>query len=903
MAESGFMAGSIVAKLLLDKTGFDQGLKDARTMMGTLAKTAADGSVPIGKLNMLMKEYGGKTMLDAQKEIRRLSGDQKSLDKAFAGGQITLGSYQKASKSVQAQLKELQGTTTVATTETKSLGSTLMGNLIPAFTLASLATMAIQKGLRALADAFTNSVKGAMLEQASEVALASALELTGRKAAGAKDSLMSFAQQQMKATIYTHEQVESVETLLAQLTKLDVEGIKRATKGAMGLAAVLGVDLDSAARMVTKAMEGNYVALARVGIKVDENLTGEEKQVALLNKLDVLYQRAIAQAGTYAGRLEQLKNWWGEIGSELGKAIVNNASVSDLMLNLKNRIIELIESGKLDEWATRLGDAVSLMLTPLGKMLDIMSAFGDVKGGGIAGWWFRELTGINKHKAAVAMANTALATTLQASLKIVKLNQRETKAALEDGGEGWDIYVARMKEIDAQLVKERKLPRVVIPGAEGLAQFTQDQKDLLKAQNALFSDDIIRKINVAKVTLEAYLKSPRSNESGIKNMKDYIKGMEDSLKTLNPVLSQAEQGVVEFGIDASALARNPAFDILSDSAKTLGAVVGGELGKAIDYVEPKYDGMFEGIIGWCARAKTKFSELTDSVKALVIGGTVEETTWKIEDLQEALLVPGLTLERIRELNVELAKLKGIRSESSGGWASFISKIAADFATLKTLIDPIIQQITMNSSIAIENEYKKRLAYINKTVKNEEAKQKAIMALEAEYEIKKTAAARRAATIAKAVALTSAIVNTAEAVTKALAQGGFIFGIPMAAIVGALGAIQVALIAAQPIPLAEGASFTKPTLLQNVLVGEKRPEYLLDKPKLTDIVRDALMMPRFMGAPAMAMAGAGGGGGTVTLNFNGPLVSSPGVSMRDLEAAGENLVVILDRQLKRVGRRL
>ena len=189
------------------------------------------------------------------------------------------------------------------------------------------------------------------------------------------------------------------------------------------------------------------------------------------------------------------------------------------------------------------------------------------------------------------------------------------------------------------------------------------------------------------------------------------------------------------------------------------------------------------------------------------------------------------------------------------------------------------------------------------MKDEKEKQKAIMALEAEFQIKRTEAARKGATLAKAVAMMEATVNTASGVARALKDFPFPLSIIIAGIVGALGAVQVGLIAAQPIPLAEGASFTKPTLLQNVLVGEKRPEYLLDKPKLTDIVRDALMMPRFMGAPAMAMAGAGGGGGTVTLNFNGPLVSSPGVSMRDLEAAGENLVVILDRQLKRVGRRL
>jgi hypothetical protein len=146
----------------------------------------------------------------------------------------------------------------------------------------------------------------------------------------------------------------------------------------------------------------------------------------------------------------------------------------------------------------------------------------------------------------------------------------------------------------------------------------------------------------------------------------------------------------------------------------------------------------------------------------------------------------------------------------------------------------------------------------------------------------------------------AIVNTASGVSRAFKDFPFPLSVIIAGIVGALGAVQVGLIAAQPIPLAEGASFEKPTLLQNVLVGEKRPEYLLDKPKLTDIVRDALMPPAFMGTPAMAMAGAGGGGATFNNTIN---IHTSGLSRRDLEMAAEDLTRIVDGQLRRVGRRL
>jgi hypothetical protein len=312
--------------------------------------------------------------------------------------------------------------------------------------------------------------------------------------------------------------------------------------------------------------------------------------------------------------------------------------------------------------------------------------------------------------------------------------------------------------------------------------------------------------------------------------------------------------------------------------------------------------IFDGAARAAADASQK---IRDSIASLTAGGTIGETKNKIAEIELALTKTGLTAAKVRELKDELARLKSVVADSTP-WGKFtdaalsaVSKIQQAYQYLGTAMSAVVNQAQVNAEIAIENEYKKRLDYINKTVTNEDAKQKAVMALEAEYEIKKSAARAKGAKAAKAMSIMEAMVNTAVAVTSALKVFPPWLGIALAAVVGALGAVQVGLIAAQPIPLAEGASFEKPTLLQNVLVGEKRPEYLLDKPKLTDIVRDALMPPAFMGAPAMAMAGAGGGGQTInaTLNFH-----TTGLSRRDLELAGDDLLFVIQTKL-RGGRRL
>lgn len=308
------------------------------------------------------------------------------------------------------------------------------------------------------------------------------------------------------------------------------------------------------------------------------------------------------------------------------------------------------------------------------------------------------------------------------------------------------------------------------------------------------------------------------------------------------------------------------------------------------------------LAGAAATAAEASQKIRDSIASLTAGGTIGETKNRIAEIEIALTKTGLTAAKIRELKDELVRLKGVVADSTP-WGKFLSGARDAFNQLSSAITPIIDQIQKNSTIAIENEYKRRLDYINKTVKNEEAKQSAIAALEAEFQIKRTKQQSAAAKTQKAIALAGATMNMAEAITAALTMKSWTpFNFVLAAMTAALAAVQVGLIAAQPIPLAEGATFKEPTMLQNVLVGEKRPEYLLDKPKLTDIVRDAMAMPRFLGAPAMAFAGAGGGGGgaTITLNMNGPLISTTGLSRHDLEAAGEELRRIVDGQLRRVG---
>ncbi len=112
--------------------------------------------------------------------------------------------------------------------------------------------------------------------------------------------------------------------------------------------------------------------------------------------------------------------------------------------------------------------------------------------------------------------------------------------------------------------------------------------------------------------------------------------------------------------------------------------------------------------------------------------------------------------------------------------------------------------------------------IETLMKLEEGRIEAARIASEDLEEKRSAARRKAAKQEKAVALLSAIVSTAAAIAKALPN------IPLAIAVGILGAIQIAIIAATPLPMGKGGIVTKSTIIE---AGEAGPEAIIPLKKL------------------------------------------------------------------------
>ncbi len=128
---------------------------------------------------------------------------------------------------------------------------------------------------------------------------------------------------------------------------------------------------------------------------------------------------------------------------------------------------------------------------------------------------------------------------------------------------------------------------------------------------------------------------------------------------------------------------------------------------------------------------------------------------------------------------------------------------------------IYSQFYSNKSIKIENDYQKEKDAIMNNITDETAQKDALIALDEKYDKKRADLMTKQAKAEKKMAMLGVVVNTALAVSKVWGQTG-IFGVAAQLLPIAMGIIQLATIAAQPIPkFAQGGSFTTsgPELIQ------------------------------------------------------------------------------------------
>ena len=194
-----------------------------------------------------------------------------------------------------------------------------VGNSVPGFAQLAVGATA---AFGAIAAGLTSAVKAAMEDQKSQAELQRQLE----KTFGANEALTQSAERYISVTqLRTGTSDTELRSSLGTLVRAtgDLTQSQNLLNIAQDISAATGKDLASVSLALAKASQGQFTALSKLGIPIDENTKKSKdfsKVVGLLN--DQFGGAAETAANTFGGQIKILQGQFGEIVETIGAALL-----------------------------------------------------------------------------------------------------------------------------------------------------------------------------------------------------------------------------------------------------------------------------------------------------------------------------------------------------------------------------------------------------------------------------------------------------------------------------------------------------------------------------------------------------------------------------------------------------
>ena len=249
-----------------------------------------------------------------------------------------------ASKKFQSASKRID---TSAVKTTKSVGGA--GKAMNMLGMAVKAFVALA-AIRQFSMWMKETIRLAAVQEAAINKLNAALSSSGDYSAETSIGLQKFASELQKITTVGDETSLGIMATIKTLTKLDEEGLKKATKATIGVAKALKMDLNAAAITVGKSIGSSTNALVRYGVMLDATATETEKVAQITEATAGMFEIAKAEANTFSGAVEQLKNSYGDWREEIGLALIQNKTFITMIQQMSgmfsDRSIEIKDAEK-----------------------------------------------------------------------------------------------------------------------------------------------------------------------------------------------------------------------------------------------------------------------------------------------------------------------------------------------------------------------------------------------------------------------------------------------------------------------------------------------------------------------------------------------------------------------------
>jgi hypothetical protein len=242
-------------------------------------------------------------------------------------------------------------------------------------------------GFRAITGSIRSVIDATAEAQAAQAQLNNALATAGAPVAAASAEFQAYATQLQRATTFSDEAIQNVETLLLSFKGLSGNVVKDATATVLDLSTRMGIDAPAAAKLLGKALsdpEKGLTALARAGVTFTDSQKAQIKgmkeagdlagaQAIILKSLEDRFGGAAEAArGTFGGALTGLKNVFGDLlegGSGMNAAAESINHLTDVLSSPEIRFAfqELISGlGTVIRLAAEAAAGIALLFTGRG---------------------------------------------------------------------------------------------------------------------------------------------------------------------------------------------------------------------------------------------------------------------------------------------------------------------------------------------------------------------------------------------------------------------------------------------------------------------------------------------------------------------------------------------------------
>jgi hypothetical protein len=299
--------------------------KQLQTIIGQTKQLGQDTSTMEKELGRVTQALGSANAVEVQrvavlekaiKNTKALGGDTNALTKALHDAEKALGPQSFADKLIEKthRIKE-------AFEQGASGGKGMIGGLLGA--AGEIGGGAIA-GAASLVEGYhlaKEAVEEYARAESDSLKLQGSLALRGQLTQEYLEKLQKLAEEQEKLTTVEHNRWESI---IGQLTRFGAseKNIDEVVDGVKNLAGAMGLDVETAATIMTKAMSGNFEMLGRYNIKVREGASASENFAFVLQQVKERGSGILeAQASGIEGNAKRIGQAWENMKRSAGAFI------------------------------------------------------------------------------------------------------------------------------------------------------------------------------------------------------------------------------------------------------------------------------------------------------------------------------------------------------------------------------------------------------------------------------------------------------------------------------------------------------------------------------------------------------------------------------------------------------